>query len=167
MYIEGVSMYVCMYLSMYLCIYVCMYVWRCPKIGVPPNHPWFSIINHPAIGVRPFMETKRRSHRSPPWSMWHRKCFTWRSYWVLKKRGTMGNPKNHGFFNTKNVFQIWMIWGIHGYPCFRKPHGSTCWHVIPLSTHQPGFPQFGMVLPRPCPERLSVPPGWWCNHQTN
>ena len=33
---------------------------RFPEIGVPPNHPFidgFSIINHPAIGVPPFMET--------------------------------------------------------------------------------------------------------------
>ena len=31
-------------------------IWRFPEIGVPPNHG-FSIINHPAIGDSPFMET--------------------------------------------------------------------------------------------------------------
>ena len=33
---------------------------RFPKIGLPTNHPFIdgcSIINHPAIGVLPFMET--------------------------------------------------------------------------------------------------------------
>ena len=35
-------------------------IWRFPKMGVLPNHPFIDIIciiNHPAIGVPPFMET--------------------------------------------------------------------------------------------------------------
>ena len=35
-------------------------MWRFPKIGVPPNHPFidgFSLIGHPLLGVPPFWET--------------------------------------------------------------------------------------------------------------
>ena len=35
-------------------------IWRFPEIGVPPNHPFivgFSFINHPYLGVPPFLET--------------------------------------------------------------------------------------------------------------
>ena len=33
-------------------------IWWFPKIGVPPNHPLgVSLINHPALGVPPFMDT--------------------------------------------------------------------------------------------------------------
>ena len=35
-------------------------IWGFPEMGVPPSHPFidgFSVINHPAIGAPPFMET--------------------------------------------------------------------------------------------------------------
>jgi hypothetical protein len=45
---------------------VLMSIWRCPKIWVPPNHPFvdgFSLFSPSSYGVPPFMETPI----SPKW----------------------------------------------------------------------------------------------------
>ena len=59
--------------SCLLHIFSCIPKWWFPEMGVPPNHPFidgFSMINHPAIGVSPFIETpnisKGQTHRFFP-----------------------------------------------------------------------------------------------------
>jgi hypothetical protein len=52
-------------LYIYISIYLSIYIPTIPQNRVSPNHPFidgFSIINHPAMGDSPFMETPYGHH---------------------------------------------------------------------------------------------------------
>ena len=84
------------------------YIWRCPKMGVPPNHPYIarsSMIIHPAIGVSP-IET---SIYSPP----KKDAVAWnRLHWRHQHcRGGLDDLREHVDLEKTQLATFgWDIW---------------------------------------------------------